>query len=278
MEATVALVTGAGRGMGRSCATALAGAADVLVLADLDEAGLAVAAGELAGSCGTVVPVVLDVSDAAALAALAEQIGGLGRLGPIAHAAGISPTMADWRRVLGVDLVGSALLVEALTPLVTDGTAMVLFASMAAHLMAQGIAPEVDLALDEPRHPDHLERVLAAFGPTIEDTGMAYSLAKRGVQRLARATAIAWGPRGGRICSVSPGMIDTPQGRQEAAAQPGMTMLLEHSPIHRFGTAEELAAVVAFLTSPAASFLTGTDVLVDGGVVAAIEALTAQAG
>jgi hypothetical protein len=57
-----------------------------------------------------------------------------------------------------------------------------------------------------------------------------------------------------------------------------MTILLEHSPIHRFGTAEELAAVVAFLTSPAASYLTGTDELVDGGVVAAIEALTAQAG
>jgi NAD(P)-dependent dehydrogenase (short-subunit alcohol dehydrogenase family) len=68
-------------------------------------------------------------------------------------------------------------------------------------------------------------------------------------------------------------MIDTPQGRQEAAAQPAMAVLLEHTPLGREGTAEELAAVVAFLVSDAASFLTGTDVLVDGGVCAAIERL-----
>jgi NAD(P)-dependent dehydrogenase (short-subunit alcohol dehydrogenase family) len=68
-------------------------------------------------------------------------------------------------------------------------------------------------------------------------------------------------------------MIDTPQGRQEADAQPAMAMLLEHTPLGREGTAEELAAVVEFLVSDAASFITGTDVLVDGGVCAAIEGL-----
>jgi NAD(P)-dependent dehydrogenase (short-subunit alcohol dehydrogenase family) len=68
-------------------------------------------------------------------------------------------------------------------------------------------------------------------------------------------------------------MIDTPQGRQEAAAQPAMAVLLEHTPLRREGVDRELAAVVAFLCGPEASFMTGCDVLVDGGCVAGVEAM-----
>jgi NAD(P)-dependent dehydrogenase (short-subunit alcohol dehydrogenase family) len=73
-------------------------------------------------------------------------------------------------------------------------------------------------------------------------------------------------------------MIDTPQGRQEKAAQPAMAVLLEHTPLRREGESHELAAVVAFLCGPEASFLTGTDVLVDGGCVAGIEAMGGDFG
>jgi NAD(P)-dependent dehydrogenase (short-subunit alcohol dehydrogenase family) len=276
MANSVALVTGAGRGMGHACARRLAPLADALVLVDVDEHGLAAAAEELGPTGVTVVPVALDVTDGDAVGALAGRIEGLGPLGAVAHAAGISPTMADWRRVLAVDLVGTALLVDALTPLVAPGTAMVCFASMASQLMIHGDAPEADAVLDEPRQPDFPERLRAAVGPELEDSGFAYGWAKRGVQRLVRRTAVEWGPRGGRIVSVSPGMIDTPQGRQEAAAQPLMAQLLERSPLRREGLATEVAAVVAFLCSDDASFVTGCDLLVDGGVCAAVEGMTRE--
>jgi NAD(P)-dependent dehydrogenase (short-subunit alcohol dehydrogenase family) len=267
----VSIATGAGRGMGLACAQRLAATSDVLVAVDRDEVALGEVVPSLAESGASIVPVTLDVTDAAALGALADQVRGLGTLGGVAHAAGISPTMADWRAVMNVDLVGSALLVDALTPLVTRGTAMVCFASMAAHLMASMADPATDAVLDDPLAPDFLDRLRAAAGESIEDPGIAYGQAKRGVQRLVRRSALAWGPEGGRINSMSPGLIDTPMGRQEFEQQPAMAMMLEHTPLRREGTSEELAAVVAFLCSPEASYVSGTDVLVDGGAVAALE-------
>jgi NAD(P)-dependent dehydrogenase (short-subunit alcohol dehydrogenase family) len=272
-DRTVGLATGAGRGMGHACAVRLADAVDVLVLVDRDEAGLRRAADDLAAGSSKgpeVVAVPLDVTDAAGVRALASTIEGLGRLRAVAHAAGISPTMADWRQIVSVDLVGSARLLDALRPLTTTGTAAVCFASMAAQLLAGAGDPAIDAVLDDPLADDVLDRLRAAAGPSIEDSGNAYAWAKRGVQRLVRREAEAWGRRGARVCSISPGMIDTPQGRQEAAHQPAMKVLLERTPLGREGRPEEIAAVVAFVLSDDASFLTGTDLLVDGGVCAAL--------
>jgi len=177
--------------------------------------------------------------------------------------------MADWRRVLTVDLVGTALLLEALRPLVTDGTAMVCYASMAP-LLAGVADPAADAALDEPLDPLLLDRLHDALGETLENPGMAYTWAKRGVQRFAQREAVWFGRRGARICSVSPGIIDTPQGRQEAAAHASMEGFVAQTPLGRRGVAEEAAAVTAFLLSDQASFVNGIDLLVDGGLVAAL--------
>lgn len=274
---SVGVVTGAGRGMGYACAQRLSGTVDVLLLVDRD-ASTAAAAAESLASGGTVEPVVLDITDGDALARLADHVSGLGTLRAVAHAAGISPTMADWRRIFTVDLVATAMLADALRPLVTTGTATVCFASMAASMAQPGLTPEVAEVLDDPLDDRFLERIRDVAGPAVEHTGAAYALAKLGVQRFVQREAVRLGPRGARICSVSPGIIDTPQGRQEAEHNERMGEMVRMTPLGRTGLADELAAVVAFLLSDDASFVNGTDILVDGGVCAARSAQQGQPG
>ena len=138
--------------------------------------------------------------------------------------------MSDWQSIFRVDLVGTAMLVESLRPLVSAGTAVVCFASMAPVLGVTEPHPAADAALDEPLHPDCIGRVRDALGAAVEQPGIGYAWAKRGVQRLVRQEAVRLGPAGARICSVSPGLIDTPMGRQEADSQPFMAALLQQTP------------------------------------------------
>ena len=270
---TVGIATGAGRGMGFSCAQRLTKMVDVLLVVDRDESSLESAVRELTGSGASVEPVALDVTDAPAVAGLVEHVRRFGTLRAVAHAAGISPTMADWRPVISVDLVGTALVLDALHPLAVDGTAVVCFASMAANFLAPFADPAVDKIIDDPLSPTLLDD-LEKNATGIDNSGAAYSWAKRGVQRLVRREAIRWGAAGARVCSVSPGIIDTPMGRQEYDQQPMMAVMVEQTPLHREGRPEELAAVVAFLLSDEASFVNGIDVTVDGGVCAALEQMT----
>jgi NAD(P)-dependent dehydrogenase (short-subunit alcohol dehydrogenase family) len=183
------------------------------------------------------------------------------RLDALVVTAGVSPVMADARTIFDVDLAGTFRVLEAFDGLVTEGSVGVCVASMAGHL--GGAWPETTVQqLDDPLNsPD--------AGLT-DDPGFAYLLAKLGVMRLVRRKAKEWGRRGARILSVSPGVIDTPMGRLEVEGTGGAAELAGGSALGRLGRPEEVAAVVAFLCSDAASYMTGTDILVDGGAVAAL--------
>ena len=250
---TVTVITGAASGMGRLCVETLRGSADHLVAVDLR-------APDIDGT----VNVACDIADPSAVTALSDRVRELGPFRSLAHAAGVSPTMADPRRVMEVDLVGTALLVDAFEPMVGPGSSAVCFSSSSAYQIAlQGIDPELQALVSDPRVPGFLDTVADRF----PDSGMAYAWAKRGVIAVAARAAVAWGRRGGRVNSLAPGLIDTPMGRQEAEQQPIMKVMLDKTPLERLGRSEEVAAVVAFLLSEQASFISGIDVLVDGGML-----------
>lgn len=254
---TVAVITGAASGMGRGCVESLRSLADVLVAVDL-------ATPAVEGAIG----VACDVADPVAVQALVARVRELGPFRALAHAAGISPTMADARRVFEVDLIGTQLLLDAFEEIVVPGSAAVCFSSSAAYQIAPFVDAAQDSMLDDPLAPDFLDRAVTVA----PDSGFAYALAKRGVIRAAGRAAVRWGRRGGRVNSLAPGLIDTPMGRQELEQQPIMKEMLERTPLRRVGHPREVAAVVAYLVSDAASFISGIDVLVDGGMLQGMSA------
>ncbi|HMG42284.1 MAG TPA: SDR family oxidoreductase [Acidimicrobiales bacterium] len=264
----VTVVTGGGGGMGLAVAAELAHTG-VVLLADVSEDLLEEATGSLADTGADVRTQRCDVTDPDDVDALARKVAELGGLGSLVHMAGISPKMADGRRVLEVDLVGTLRVLEALLPHASEGTAAVCIGSVAGYA---DLASEVDPLLDDALAPGFVAAVEAKLGEGF-DAMTAYVLAKRGVMRACERLSGPWGARGARILSIAPGIIDTPMGRLELDGDDLVAAMIDATPVKRPGHSPfpgrpaDIAALVAFLCSDAAAFISGCDIRIDGGLV-----------
>lgn len=256
------MVTGGAGGMGFACARRLARRMRVL-LADSSEAGLRVAVKRLDAEELQVSSVVCDITDAEAVQGLADEVSQTGELAALVHTAGISPSMTtDPRRILEVNLVGTAIILDAFYWKATLGTAAVCIASTSAY---RRLPPDVERVLLEPRSNDFFDQI-ELVTPLGGRTRLAYALAKRGVRLQCQHRARQWGQRGARLCSLSPGGITTRMSELERNR--GAKGLVENTALGRRGGPREIASVVDFLCSSDASYITGSDVVVDGGMIA----------
>ncbi len=261
------LVTGAASGIGKACAAALVDRGDRVLLCDVNSASLEVVADQLRDGGADVKVLAVDVTSADDLAALAAVITDEGGLAGCVHAAGLSGTMASAERIIAVNLDGTDRLLDTLLPLVNVGAGVVCIASQSGHLVASVAVGETAAALLEGPADDRSARVAAAMGVEELDSAAGYALSKYGVLQLVVQRAAEFGQRGARLVSLSPGVIDTPMGNAEMEAhQDAMQGIIDMTPAGaRKGRPEEIASVAAFLCSEAASFVCGTDILVDGG-------------
>ncbi len=241
----VALVTGGASGIGAATARLLARDGAALAVADFDAPRAEGVAAQLRAGGARAIAIAVDVAQPAQVEAMVERtLAQLGRLDALVNSAGISPPMlathayplAEWDRCLAINLSGTFYAIRAAIPalLAAGGGAIVNVSSMMGQIAHPGIP--------------------------------AYVATKHGVVGLTKVVALEYAQQGIRCNAVLPGNTDTPMTRG-AMAPDVFAAVGKVAPIGRYGTAEEIGELIAFLCSPRASFITGASVVADGGFV-----------
>lgn len=253
----IAIITGAASGMGEATARIMRQGGWRLLLCDKAGSRLS----EVRNGLDVGAPIVAgDIATAEFVEDLVVALNGA-HVGALIHCAGLSSTMGDPERIMQVNLAATMRLLDVVRPRMAPNSAAVLFASTAGHLLGD--------VLDEAIMKALAESDLASLLAYASDSSAAYSISKRAIQLLVRREAPLFGKQGARIVSLSPGIVATPMARAEMQRHPIMARLIAESPAGRAAHPDEIAGVAAFLCSSAASFITGTDILVDGGSLAA---------
>ena len=270
MTTEVTVVIGAGS-MGQAIARRV-GVGQTILLADINEDNAKAAATALTGAGYQTSTARVDVSSQDSVRELADTAARLGAVMHVVHTAGLSPAQASPEAIIAVDLVGTAHVLDEFARVIAPGGSGIVISSQAGH-MIPALPPEQNEALA--RTPAGELAALPFVQPdTITNSGIAYAVAKRSNTLRTQAAAVTWGDRGARVNSLSPGIIMTPLALDELNSSAGALYqeMIKASASGRVGTPDEIGTVAAFLMGRDGSFITGSDLLIDGGVIASVAA------
>lgn len=263
----VIVVIGAGS-IGQAIARRVSAGKKVL-LADLRQEVADAAAKTLSDAGFDVTSATVDVSSRPSVEALVRQAAALGEVVGVIHAAGVSPSQASPETILRVDLYGTALVLEQFGNVIARGGSCVVIASQSGHRL-----PPLSVVQNNALATTPVEELLNLpfLQPgQVTDSLHAYQLSKRGNSLRVMAEAVRWGKRGARVNTISPGIIITPLANDELKGPrgAGYRRMIEVSAAGRAGTPDEVGTVGALLMGPDGAFISGSDILMDGGVTAA---------
>ena len=211
---------------------------------------------------------IVNALEKESIEAFAKKAASLGDVMYFIDTAGASPNQATPEHILNLDMVGTGYAVDAFGKVMGKGGAGLLISSQAGYMYP--IPYEIELEILKTPTEKLLD--LPFIKETVKNSGLAYMIAKR-VNHLQaqKAAATTWRERRARINSMSPGVIVTPLAYDEFAAIGDLYQnMIDASAAMRTGTSEEIADAAAFLLGEHSTFITGTDLLIDGGVMAAI--------
>ncbi|MGI6221475.1 MAG: SDR family oxidoreductase [Coriobacteriales bacterium] len=244
-------------------------AGEKILLGDISEQALERVADDFARSGYDVETCVVDALDTASVEAFAAKAAELGPVKSFIDTAGASPNQTSPEHILALDMVATGHAIDAFGKVMAAGGAGLIISSQTGYMFP--IPNEVELEIL--RTPtDKLMDLPFIKETAMQDSGLAYMISKRVNQLQAQAAAATtWRERRARINTISPGVIVTPLAYDEfAAAGEGYQRMIDASAAMRVGTSDEIAEAAAFLLGEHAGFITGTDLLIDGGVIAAI--------
>ena len=212
---------------------------------------------------------MVDATDKPSVEVFARKAASLGLVKYFIDTAGASPNQVSPEHIVKLDLVSTAIAIDKFGKVMAEGGAGLIVSSQTGYMM--DFSPEIErqLALTP---TEELADLPFVKKDAVANPGIAYIATKRyNHMRVRTAAATTWAERRARINTISPGIIVTPLAYDEFnAAGEGHLKMIEASPARRVGTADEIAASGAFLLGEEAGFITGIDLLMDGGVIAAM--------
>lgn len=210
---------------------------------------------------------VCDVSEVASVEALAKHARKRGRVAAVIHAAGMSPHMGTPQKIMEANALGTILMNNAFYKVMQEGSCIIDVSSMSAYLTPKIIMP-VRLYKYSVQNPGlFMKKIMRRVNlfPGKVRAGVAYGISKHFVIWFAKQDAARFGKKGVRVLSVSPGNFETPMGELEKEEADTYT---KYSAMKRFGHVDEIASLFAYCAGKDAGYLTGVDILCDGGLVA----------